>query len=86
MAIEQKIQKGVGVVQEEIPTRGPIAQEEFLEIEHILHKYILVDHLTLNNPLGVQALHLTEIRGRGVTYTVHMMSLRRKILLHLMVR
>ena len=86
MGIKKTIQKGVGIVQGEIPTRGQIAQEEFLEIEPILHKYILVDPLNLKNPLGVQALHLTGERGRGITRTIHMGNLRRKILLRLMVR
>ena len=86
MGIGQQIQKGVGVVQGEISIRCPIAQEEFLEIEHILQKYFLVDYLTLKNPVGVQALHLTGVRGRGITRTIHMGNLRRQSLIHLMVR
>ena len=86
MGIGKKILKGVGVVQGEIPTRGPIAEEELLEIKHILQKYLLVDHLTLMNPLGVQALHLIGVRGRGITRTIHMEYLSMNILLHLMVR
>ena len=75
----------MGIVQGGIPARGPVAQEEFLEIEPILQKYLLVDPLTLKNPLGVQSLHLTGERGRGITRTIHMGNLRRKILLRLMV-
>ena len=86
MGIRQQIQKGVGVVQGEIPVRGPLAQEEFLEIEHILQKYLLVDHLTLKNPLGVKSLHIIGERGRVITRTIHMGNLRRQSLLHLMVR
>ena len=76
----------MGIVQGEIPARGPIAQEEFLEIEPILHKYLLVDPLTLKNPLGVQALNLTRERGRGITRTINMGNLKRQNLLHPMVR
>ena len=39
---------------------------------------LLVGHLTLKDPLGVQALHLIVIRGRDVTETVHVMNLRRQ--------
>ena len=49
-------------------------------------KGLIVDHLTLKDPLGVQSLHLTGIRGRGVTETVYMMNLRRQGILPLMVR
>ena len=76
----------MGVSQGETHTRGPITQEEFLEIEPILQKYLLVGPLTIKNPLGVQDLHLMGERGRGITRIVHMGNLRRKSLLHLMVR
>ena len=49
-------------------------------------KGLLVDYLTLKDPLGVQALHLTGIRGRGITRIVHVINLRRQGLLPLMVR
>ena len=49
-------------------------------------KGLLGDYLTIKDPLGVQALHLIGIRGRGITEIVHMMNLRRKGLLPLMVR
>ena len=86
MGIKQPIQKGVGIIQGEITTRGPIAQEEFLEIDPILQKYLLVGPLTLKNPLGLQALHLMGERGRDIARTIHMGNLRRQSFLHLMVR
>ena len=54
----QKNRKRVGVAQGDIPTRGPIVQEGFLETRNILQKSLLVSHLTLENPVKVQALHL----------------------------
>ena len=47
---------------------------------------ILVGHLNLKDPLGIQTLHLTGVRGRGVTGTVHVTNLRGKSILLLMVR
>ena len=52
----------------------------------IKERGLLVDHLTLKDPLGVQALHLTGVRGLGITKIVHMMNLRRKGLLPLTMR
>ena len=74
----------MGVSQGGILTRGPIVQEGFLEIDHILRKYLLVNLLTLRN--HVQALYLIEIRGRGLLRTTHMENLRRKKLILLLVR
>ena len=47
---------------------------------------LLVGHMTTKYTLGVQALHLIGIRGRGVIEIVHVMNLRRKGILPLMVR
>ena len=74
----------MGVAEGGIPTRGPIVQEGFLEIDHILRKYLLVNLLTLRN--HVQALYLIEIRGRGLPRTNHLDNLRKKNLILLMVR
>ena len=65
-----------------------IVQHIHKEVREIIEEEtgLLVDHLTLKDPLGVQALHLTEVRGRGITRTVHVMNSRRKGLLPLMVR
>ena len=59
MHIIQKIKGIVGVPQGGNPTRGPIVQEGFLQIKYILHKYVLVSHITLNNMF--ETLHLVEI-------------------------
>ena len=66
----------MGIVQEEIPVRGPIPQGEFLEIERMIQKFIQVNPLNLKNPLGIQHIHLIGIKGRGITKTVHMGNLR----------
>ena len=47
---------------------------------------LLVDYITLKDPLGVQALHLIGIRGRAITRIVHVMNLKIQGLLPLMVR
>ena len=49
-------------------------------------KGILVDHLTLKDPLGIPTLLLTGIREKGATETTHVMNLRRKGCLPSMVR
>ena len=49
-------------------------------------RYLPLSHLTLKDPLRIQALHLTEVRGRVVTRTVHVMNLRRQGRLPSMVR
>ena len=46
---------------------------------------LIVVHLTLKDPLGVQDLHLTEIREIDTIGTAHTMSLKRQYLLPLMV-
>ena len=47
---------------------------------------LLVVHLTLKDPLVVQALLLMRIRERGATRTIHVMNLRRQGLLPSTVR
>ena len=47
---------------------------------------LLVDLLALKDPLGIQDLHLMEIRGGGSIETVDGINLKRKYLLPLMVR
>ena len=39
-------------------------------------KGVLVDHLTLKDPLEVQSLHLTGMRGRGIIGIIHVINLR----------
>ena len=84
MGIIHKIKKRVGAAQGDIPSRGPTVHEGFLDIEHILHKSLLVSHMTLKNL--AQTLYLIEIRGRGLLRTTHLENLRRPNLLLLMVR
>ena len=81
-----KIKKRVGVSQGGTPTRALIVQKGFLEIVHILQKYILVSHPNLKNPLMVQALHIIGLRVKGLPRTTLMEKLRRTNLLLLMVR
>ena len=81
-----KIRKRVGVSHGGVSIRGPIVQEGFLEIGHIVQKYILVNHHNLRNWLKDQALHLIGIRVRFISKTTYMKILGRPNLLHLMVR
>ena len=52
----------------------------------ILQNFLLVGHLILRKPVGIQALHLTGIRGGDVTRTIHEMNSKRQGLLLLMVK
>ena len=53
-----EIRKRVGAAQGGTPTRGPIIQVGFIEACYILHKYILVIHMTLNTRLKLQSIHI----------------------------
>ena len=41
-------------------------------------RYLLVSHMNLKDPLGIQVPLLTRVRGRGIIITIHMMSLGRQ--------
>ena len=55
-------------------------------IEGILQNGLPVGHLILKNPVGIQPLYLTRIRGGDVTRTIHEMNSKRQGLLLLIVR
>ena len=63
----------MGIAQEEIPARGPICQEEFLEIEPTLQKYLLVGPMTLKNlqKYLLVGLHIIGESTRGITRIIH---------------
>ena len=86
MGIKQLIQKEAGVVPWEIPVKGPMSPGGIPGIEGILQNGLPVVHLNLKNPVGIQALHLTGIRGGDITRTIHEMNSKRQGLLLLMVR
>ena len=65
-----------GVQQDQKEVRAILGEEEGL----------LVDHLTLKNPVGIQALLLARERERGTIGISLEMNLRKINLLHLMMR
>ena len=86
MGIRQPIQNEAGVAPGEIPVKGPMSPGGLPAIEGILHNGLLVGHLILKNPVGIQALHIARIRRGGVTRTIHEMNSKNQGLLLLMVR
>ena len=70
----------------DIIPRGPITEEEFLEMEELDYNFILVRHLPIKNPISIKIIHLTKIRGRDLSRTTYMENVIRPNPLPLMVR
>ena len=58
--------------------KGPMSPGGLPGTEGILQNGLLVGHLILKNPVGIQALHLVGIRGGDVTRTIHEMNSKGK--------